>query len=97
MKIITNSSHDYKAGKFYITVTNFDLVIYDTSDNQRIIINESIDTEQMKALAKAIYLAATVREESQNLLREELQAESDEELENTNSDDFEINCGMELS
>lgn len=93
MKIITNSSHDYKVGKFYITVTNFDLVIYDTSDNQRIVMNESIDTEQMKSLAKAIYLAATIREESQNLLREELQAEVDEEL--MNADD--LSFGQELA
>lgn len=90
MKIVTNSSHDYKVGKYYITVNNFDLVINDTSDNQRVVLNESMDTDQMKGLAKAIYLGAIIREESQNLLREELQAEADEELRNIDADDLEV-------
>lgn len=92
MKIITNGSHDYKVGKFYLYVTGIDITIHDTSDDQRVVMNECMSTEEMKSLAKAIYLAAVIRQESQDLLTEELQAQADEELRS-----FEFECGQELA
>lgn len=67
MNNITNFQHDYKIGRFYLTVGASDVTIHDTVD-RNCILSEEISTEELKELSKALYRSALIREKSNEMI-----------------------------
>lgn len=74
---ITNHEHEFKVGRFFLTVSNIDLFINDSTDNQRSVLCEELTSDEMRDLAKALYVGAKIREESQRLLEESVKEDID--------------------
>lgn len=89
MTILTNTTHEYKSGRFLIEVSGHELCIYDDVE-KCIVMLEKMSTSEMTDFAVAIFAGAKIREKSHELLQEEMRADHEEELRFEASKELEL-------